>query len=447
PSIPVLVVRGIKLNSLAPPTGYSRKNIERYKNLLNHKKQKTKNKKREEKQYLMYRKLYRRSSTVPHCDASPVQVDRKIANHLRTHQHLNLENRGIGTSPTTSATDMSAPVAKENKLPYVFLGKSGLKVSNMGLGTMTFGENFYGLPGQCDENTAHQIINRFVEWGGNFIDTADMYGRGNSEKIIGKWLERQERENFVLATKVRFNMGVEENVNNIGLSRRHITEGIDKSLNRLHTNYVDLYQTHCFDDATPIEETLRTLDDLVRSGKVRYVGVSNVTGWQLQKLVDATERLGINPIVSLQQQYSLASRDSELEAFQVCKSAGIGVLPWSPLKGGLLTGKVKRGAKPTEGRLAWVAGDEKKSSQIAPAWTTLDDKTFDVIEALEAIAKKHDRSVPQVAIRWLLQRDVVSSVILGARTLPQLEDNLGAGNGWSLTKQEVSKHMSRGVAR
>ncbi|XP_055861249.1 1-deoxyxylulose-5-phosphate synthase YajO-like isoform X1 [Biomphalaria glabrata] len=342
-------------------------------------------------------------------------------------------------SSAIQATTMASKVPEEKKLPYVFLGKSGLKVSNMCLGTMTFGESFFGSPGQCDEATSHQLINRYVEWGGNFLDTADIYGRGNSEMIVGSWLERQKRDNFVIATKVRFTMGTETNVNNVGLSRRHITASIDNSLSRLHTNYVDLYQTHGFDDATPLEETLRTLDDLVRCGKVRYVGASNVTGWQLQKIISTSEKLGLNPIASLQQQYSLASRESELEPFQVCKSAGIGVMPWSPLKGGLLTGKVKRGVKPTEGRLAFVADNENKAIQAAPSWKTFDDQIFDVIDALQAIANKYGRSVPQVALRWLLQKDVVSSVVLGARTMSQLEDNLAAGNGWSLTKQEMQQ--------
>ncbi|KAH9502885.1 hypothetical protein Btru_074718 [Bulinus truncatus] len=334
---------------------------------------------------------------------------------------------------------MAIPVPAENKLPYVFLGQSGLKVSNLCLGAMTFGESAWGTPGQADEDLSHQIIDRFVEWGGNFIDTADIYGRGKSEAIVGKWLERQSRDNFVIATKVRANMGTEENVNNVGLSRRHITESIDKSLDRLKTNFVDLYQAHIFDDGTPLEETFRTFDDLVRCGKVRYVGVSNFTGWQLQKLVDVTEKLSLNPIVSLQQQYNLVNRESEWEPFQVCKKAGIGVLPWSPLKGGLLTGKVKRGQKPQEGRMAWVADDEKKASQAAPLWTKFDEKTFNLIDAVEAIAKNHERSPAQVAIRWLLQKDVVSSVIIGARNLTQLEDNLGAGNGWSLSKEEMQQ--------
>ncbi|XP_059142377.1 uncharacterized oxidoreductase YrpG-like [Physella acuta] len=335
---------------------------------------------------------------------------------------------------------MASPVQAEQKLPYVYVGRSGLKVSNLCLGAMTFGESAQGLPGQCDEELSFQILDRFVEWGGNFIDTADVYGLGKSEEIVGKWLEKRARENVVIATKVRANMGTQNNVNNIGLSRRHITASIDRSLQRLRTDYVDLYQAHNFDDATRMEETLRTFDDLVRCGKVRYIGASNFLGWQLQKLVDLNEKLGLNPIISLQQQYNLVSRESELEPFQVCKTSGIGVLPWSPLKGGLLSGKVKRGQRPTEGRLSWVADDlASRACQCAPSWASFGDQTFDLLEAGEAIAKKYDRSLAQVAIRWLLQKDVVSSVIIGARNLKQLDDNLGAGNGWSLTKEEMQQ--------
>jgi aryl-alcohol dehydrogenase-like predicted oxidoreductase len=333
---------------------------------------------------------------------------------------------------------MAAPIPEEGKTPYVFLGRSGLKVSNLCLGTMTFGENRSGLPGQTNGDASHELIKRYTEWGGNFLDTSNVYSAGLSESIIGKWLETQTRDNYVIATKVRFPMGVTENVNNVGLSRRHITDSIDRSLQRLHTDFVDLYQTHLFDDAVDLEETLRTLDDLVRVGKVRYVGVSNVGGWQLQKLVDTTTRLGLNPIIGLQQQYSLLSRESELEPFQVCKSAGIGVLPWSPLKGGVLTGKIKRGVKPTEGRIGWVADNKARAMPSWPDWKTFDDKTYDVIEAAEIIGRKHGRTISQVAIRWLLQKDVVSSVIFGARTLAQLDDNMGA-NGWSLTKEEMQQ--------
>ncbi|GFR89164.1 4-deoxy-L-erythro-5-hexoseulose uronic acid reductase [Elysia marginata] len=293
-----------------------------------------------------------------------------------------------------------------------------------------------GWPGQSDESLAHNIMDRFVQWGGNFIDTADAYGAGISETIIGNWLDKQTRENLVVATKCRFPMG--RNVNSVGLSRRHITQSIDDSLRRLRTDYVDLYQTHIFDNATPIEETYRTLDDLVRCGKVRYVGVSNVSGWQLQKIVETQKHLGLNPLVSLQQQYSLAARDSELEVFQVCKNEGIGVLPWSPLKGGLLTGKVKRGEKPTEGRVGWVAKDESRKLPSHPLWHETPEKIFDTIDLAKKIGEKYDRSIAQVAIRWLLQRDVTTSVIIGARTLEQLDQNM-AVNDWSLTAEEMKQ--------
>ncbi|BFZ05485.1 hypothetical protein BsWGS_08523 [Bradybaena similaris] len=333
---------------------------------------------------------------------------------------------------------MPATIPADRKTPYVFVGKSGLKVSNICLGTMTFGESQF-LGGQLDASQSHQILNRFAEWGGNFIDTADAYGPRTSEEIIGQWLERQPRDKFVIATKCRAEMGLEQDANNVGLSRRHITASVDGSLQRLRTDYIDLFQSHLWDSGVPLEETLRTLDDLVRLGKIRYVGVSNVLGWQMQKIISTSEKLGLNPVISLQQQYSLLSRDSEFEAFQVCKAEGLGVLPWSPLKGGLLSGKVKRGVKPTEGRLGWVANNENRAMEAVPNWKNLEDKTFDVIEAAEEIAKKHGRSVAQVAIRWLLQRDVVSSVLIGARTVQQLDDNIGAAAGWSLTKEEMQK--------
>ncbi|BFZ18599.1 hypothetical protein BsWGS_21638 [Bradybaena similaris] len=334
---------------------------------------------------------------------------------------------------------MAPKILDKDKTPYVFLGRCGLKVSNLCLGTMTFGTSMFLKSTQCNEELSHKILNRFSEWGGNFIDTADAYGPNDCEEIIGRWLEAQPRDQFVIGTKCRYDMGVDRNINNVGLSRRHITASIEGSLRRLHTDYVDLYQTHLFDEATPLEETLRTLDDLVRAGKIRYIGASNLSGWQLQKMVSTCEHLGLNPVVSLQQQYNLLSRWSELEAFQVCKSAGIGVLPWSPLKGGLLAGKVKRGVKPTEGRMGWAASDTPVQPEVCPPWTTLDDTIFNILETAETIAKKHRRSMGQVAIRWLLQKDVVTSVVIGATTLAQLDDNMAAATGWSLTKDEMKQ--------
>ncbi|BFZ18596.1 hypothetical protein BsWGS_21635 [Bradybaena similaris] len=335
---------------------------------------------------------------------------------------------------------MSKTIPPEHKVSYNFLGRSGLKVSNLALGTATFGEANMNWPGQTDEESSHEIINRYVEWGGNFLDTADIYSGSKAEMIVGKWLEKNPRDNVVLATKCGNSMGTEQNVNNTGLSRRHITDSIDNSLKRLHTDFVDLYQMHIWDDGTPVEEALRTMDDLVRVGKIRYIGVSNFTGWQLQTLVDATERYGLNPIVSLQQHYSLASRDSEREVFQVCKKHGIAILPWSPLKGGLLTGDVKRGVKPTVGRLGSVAaGTGRAMASSAPHWSTFTDKTFDILDTLAAIAQERDRTMAQVALRWLLQRDVVASAIFGATTVAILDENMLASSGWSLTREEMKR--------
>nr|KAG5689692.1 hypothetical protein BaRGS_006317 [Batillaria attramentaria] len=326
-----------------------------------------------------------------------------------------------------------ASVPEESKCQYNYLGKSGLRVSNICLGAMTFGESivsmpFKGIPGQLDEAGAFTLMNRYVEWGGNFIDTANVYGRGNSEKIVGSWLSGQERDRFVIATKVRFPMD-QGNPNAVGLSRRHITKSIDDSLKRLQTDYVDLFQTHLWDDAVPLEETLLTLNDLVRCGKVRYLGASNVTGWQLQNIVDLTKEMGLNPYISLQQQYNLVSRESELEPFQVCKLRGIGVLPWSPLKGGFLTGKVKRDQKPAEGRLGW-SSSANMNLQSSPTWEALNtERNWAVLDALENIAKNKGKSPAQVSLRWLLQKSVVSSVIVGATKMHQLDDNMGAANG------------------
>ncbi|KAK7095023.1 1-deoxyxylulose-5-phosphate synthase YajO-like [Littorina saxatilis] len=329
-------------------------------------------------------------------------------------------------------------IPDESKCQYVFLGKSGLRVSNICLGAMTFGESPGGSPGQLGEASSHALINRYVEWGGNFIDTANIYGRGTSETIVGSWLAKQERDRFVVATKVRGTMDP-TNPNAVGLSRRHIIDSVEQSLQRLKTDYVDLLQTHNWDDATPLEETLLTMNDLVRSGKVRYVGASNLVGWQIQRIVDVNRHMGFNQYISLQQQYSLVCRESELEPFQVCNINGLGVLTWSPLKGGFLTGKVRKDQKPTEGRLGW-ATKEKVNMQSAPTWSALDlERNWTTLDTAEKIAKARGKSIAQVSLRWLLQRSVVSAVIVGATKMHQLDDNMGAANGWSLTAEEMKQ--------
>ncbi|XP_062584729.1 1-deoxyxylulose-5-phosphate synthase YajO-like [Saccostrea cucullata] len=322
-------------------------------------------------------------------------------------------------------------------MEYNYLGRSGLRVSNICLGTMTFCQPQIG---KLDKEASHKVLDRFAALGGNFIDTADVYTKGVSESVIGEWLVRQQREKFVIATKVRADMG--EDVNNVGLGRKHIMASCDASLKRLQTDYIDLYQVHHWDDATPPEEWLKALNDLVTSGKVRYIGMSNLCGWQLQKVVDICKSRNYPPIISLQQQYSLLCRHPEFEEFQVCKNEGLGVLPWSPLKGGMLTGKYKRGVRPPmgAGRIGLVAQDESRAIEIAPAWSRYDNNEafWKLLEGMEKIAKEHGKSIPQVAIRWLLQKDVVPSVIIGANSIEHLEDNVAAIN-WKLSKEEMEE--------
>ncbi|KAH3787886.1 1-deoxyxylulose-5-phosphate synthase YajO-like [Dreissena polymorpha] len=336
------------------------------------------------------------------------------------------------------------------KVDYNFLGRSGVKVSNLCLGAMTFGSTdkgmfpaFYSNPRQLNEEASHQILDKFVELGGNFIDTADIYANGNSEKIIGTWLQNKSRDDIVIASKAGIPMDMTRLNNGVGLSRRHIVESLGPSLDRLQTNYLDLYQGHVWDNGTPLEETLRTFDDLVRCGKIRYYGFSNVCGWQLQKIADTAKMLNLNPCITLQQQYSLCERDSELEAFQVCQNEGIAVLPWSPLKGGLLTDKLKRDVRPdpkesragylaeklAEGKNWWSPWDEEKDN----------DNYWKTIDVLKTIAKDKDKSVAQVALRWLIQQEVVSSVIIGCTSVQQLEDNMGASSGWELSPEEMKQ--------
>lgn len=217
---------------------------------------------------------------------------------------------------------------------YRCLGKTGLKVSELCLGTMTFGR-------ETNEEVSHQMLSRFVEARGNFIDTADLYGQGVSEEIIARWLEGKPRDDFVIATKVYGATG--DGPNDVGLSRKHILAGVEASLRRLNTDYIDLYQAHVWDSFTPLHETLSTLDGLVRSGKVRYIGASNFTGWQLQKAIDMSRQMRWEPFICLQAQYNLLCCSTEWEPLPVCQNEGLGMIAWSPLRGGWLSGKYRRG--------------------------------------------------------------------------------------------------------
>ena len=299
---------------------------------------------------------------------------------------------------------------------YKPLGKSGLIVSEFALGTMLFGE---GSNRGTEEKTAQKQIDYFLDSGGNHIDCADVYAGGKSEEIVGRAV-RGKRENVVLATKVRFPMG--EDPNNQGLSRRNIIKGVENSLRRLQTDHLDLYYMHCWDPVTPIEESLRTFDDLVTSGKIRYSGVSNFKAWQLMKALGISEKNGWVGFVAAQYQYSLVKRDIEFEFADLLATEGVGIVPWGPLGGGFLSGKYKPDQKPTdEGR---IAGTEDHTEE---AWERRNtEQNWRIVELVHQLAVKYEATVPQIALAWLKQTPNVSSVILGARTFEQLEDNMGA---------------------
>jgi aryl-alcohol dehydrogenase (NADP+) len=301
-------------------------------------------------------------------------------------------------------------------MEYRTLGNTGTVVSRLCLGTMTFGA-------ESDDKVANEQLDRFVEQGGNLIDTADVYADGESEAIIGRWLGTRNgaRDRVVIATKGRFARG--EGPNDVGLSRVSLTRALEASLRRLGVGTIDLYQAHAWDPLTPLEETLRFFDDAVRAGKIQYVGVSNFIGWQLQKAALLTSHLGLAPVVTLQPQYNLLQRDVELELAQVCVNEGIGILPWSPLGGGWLTGKYRRDVAPTG---TTRLGDDPERGMEAYGRRNPEERTWRVIDAVRSVAEARGASMAQVALAWLVDRPAVTAVILGARTLEQLDDNLGA---------------------
>ncbi|GAA5113496.1 aldo/keto reductase [Pseudonocardia adelaidensis] len=311
-------------------------------------------------------------------------------------------------------------------MEYRTLGGTGTIVSSLCLGTMTFGN-------ESSEEVSHAQLDRFLERGGNFVDTANVYSRGVSEEIIGRWLEKRPgvRDRVVIATKGRFSMG--EGPNDVGLSRVGLTRALEASLRRLQVDSVDLYQAHAWDALTPLEETLRFFDDAVRAGKIRYAGVSNFLGWQLQKAAMLTDFLGLAPIVTLQPQYNLLVREIEFELTDVCEHENIGILPWSPLAGGWLTGKYRRDEVPTG---ASRLGDDPERGMEAYAPRNAQERTWQVIDAVGKIAAARGVSMAQVALAWAADRPAVTSVILGARTVEQLDDNLAAA-GLHLSDEET----------
>ena len=311
---------------------------------------------------------------------------------------------------------------------YRQLGASGLRVSELTMGTMTFGgKGGFASVGSTGVDEARRQVDQCLDAGVNLIDTANVYSDGLSEEILGEVLEGR-RDEVLVATKARMPMG--DGPNDAGLSRHHLVAQCEASLRRLRTDHIDLYQVHEWDGQTPLSETLQALDDLVRAGKVRYVGCSNYAGWQLMKALGVAEREGLGRFCSQQIHYTLQAREAEYELLPIAIDQGLGVLVWSPLAGGLLSGKYRRGAPGPEGSRLLSGWDEPPVRD--------QDKLYDIVDVLVEVAAARGASPAQVALAWLLERPAVTSVIVGARTSEQLTDNLGAA-ALSLTADELAR--------
>lgn len=319
-------------------------------------------------------------------------------------------------------------------MQYRQLGNSGARVSALCLGAMTFGEpNETSFMHQCGSNESESfaVLDNALAGGINFIDTADVYGEdGLSERIFGKWITaRGVRDEIVLATKGRFRMA--KGPNGSGASRLHITRAIDASLERLGTDRIDLYQIHMQDKTTPEQELLRALDDAIRAGKIVYVGASNYAAWRLVQSLHIADQRNLTPYCTLQAQYHLACRDLEREHSSVCREYDLGILPWSPLAGGLLTGKYRKGQTPPVGSRFDTWKERYDRFDRRP-------KNWEIVEALCQVAEAVERPASQVALAWLMARPHVTSVIFGARTVAQLDENLGAAT-LELTDEHLDK--------
>ncbi len=304
-------------------------------------------------------------------------------------------------------------------MKYRTLGHSGLSVSNQILGTMGFGT-------ETEEKDAFAIIDAYIEAGGNVLDTADVYGKGVSQELLGRWFESRPddiTDQVVIATKGRFGTG--PGINDVGLSRRHLDKTLNNSLKALKVDTVDLYQLHGWDPLTPVEETLTFLDTALRAGKIRYIGISNFTGWQMQLFVSTAEAMGVPKPVTLQQQYNLVYRENEYEVVPAALHNEIGILPWSPLAAGFLSGKYVRGeTSAPEGRLA---GDDPMVKHQAKDIHT-DDRAWSTLDVVRDIADELGATPSQVALSWVSGQPAVTAPIIGVRTMEQLRDNLGAAD-------------------
>ncbi|WP_066922254.1 aldo/keto reductase [Methylobacterium sp. CCH5-D2] len=314
-------------------------------------------------------------------------------------------------------------------MEYRQLGRSGLTVPVLSFGTATFGgtNEFFQRWGQTDVAEATRMVDLCIDSGVTFFDTADIYSQGASEEVLGQALKgRRERVLILTKTTFRFN----DDLNQVGSSRHHIVRACEASLRRLGTDHIDVYFMHGFDALTPVEETLRALDDLTRSGKIGYIGASNFSGWQLMKALATSERYGLNRYVAYQGYYALIGRHYEWELMPLGIDQGVGLMVWSPLGWGRLTGKIRRGQENRSGRIA--AGGAEGGPPVS------DDYLFGVVDALDAVAAETGKSVAQVALNWLLTRPTVCNIVVGARTEEQLKQNLGA-IGWSLAPEQIAR--------
>jgi len=317
-------------------------------------------------------------------------------------------------------------------MEYRQLGKSGLKVPELCFGTGTFGSSgeFFKAWGETTQEEANRMVNICMDAGLNFFDTADVYSNGGSETALGKALAQHKREDLLISTKATFRFG--NGPNDVGSSRYHLIQSLEHSLKRLGTDYVDVYHLHAFDATAPVEETLNTLDKMVRDGKVRYIACSNFSGWHLMKSLGVSERYGWARYVGHQVYYSLVGRDYEWELMPLALDQGVGALVWSPLGWGRFTGKIRRGSPIPEGSRLKSKVVLDSGPQIA------DEQLYRAVDAVDEIAKETGKTVPQIALNWLLRRPTVSTLIIGARNEEQLQANLGAV-GWKLTAEQIAK--------